>query len=382
MKRMLLLLLFCCCLPLGGCMGRQLEEQLLVIILAVDETQEGLIHLSVKAPSNAGSGAGDATASENGGEQQGYLMLEATGESFLSAVNVLHATTPRTLNFSQVREVVIAEALARKEDFPLLLFNIGALPRMRSAAAVVICRGEAREMAENQKPYVGTRLSRYVETTLANYAGKGYVPLTTLGEGTGSLGYGFQDPLFIYGAVNAFAQAQKRAGENELNTAAGQLPRKSANPVELFGAAATDGKSVSGVLTGYEMSVLHFLWGSGESLSVETPSGGMMPVYARSPATLGVRIRDGEACLTVSLVCEGHFAPGYQPDARKIRDKIARDIRDVIEHMQEMRCDGAGFGHHAVRTCRTVAEWERLHWRDMYCRAEIEVSVSVQLRAV
>ena len=52
MKRRLLAVLLIGCLLLSGCMSRQLEEQLLVIILAVDEMENGDIRLSVKVPSN------------------------------------------------------------------------------------------------------------------------------------------------------------------------------------------------------------------------------------------------------------------------------------------------------------------------------------------
>lgn len=381
MKRILIFLLLLSLLPLSGCMSRQLEEQLLVIILAVDETENQKIRLTVKVPSHAGGNGGGESAGQ-GGEQQGYLLLEATGEDFTHAVNVLHATTPRTLNFSQVREVVISDRLARENDFSRLLFNIGALPRMRSAATVIICQGEAKSLAENQKPYVGTRLSRYVETTLANYARKGYVPITTLGEGMSLLGYGFQDPLFALGGVNDFSNAADETGGNELDAIAGQLPRKSANRVELFGAAATDGIRVSGELSGYEMSILHFLWGSGESLSVPSSMGSPVPVYARVPATLGVEIQENGAILKISLICEGHYAPGHMPDAKELSRAITRDIENVIRRLQQLRCDGLGFGNRAAKKYLTVSEWEKMNWRDVYCAAEMEISVSVQLRAV
>ena len=117
MKRMLALLLLMVCCVLTGCMSRQLEEQMLVIILGVDETEDG-IRLVLKIPSNSASGdsGGDNTSGEDdamsGGGQMGYLLLEATGGSFEDTMTLLHATTPRTLNFCQVREVVVGEKLA------------------------------------------------------------------------------------------------------------------------------------------------------------------------------------------------------------------------------------------------------------------------------
>ena len=265
MKRKLIALLLSFSFLLPGCMGRELEEQLLVIVLGVDQTEEGLIRITVKVPSNSDSGSSPPTAGEGeaavGGQQMGYLLLEATGRKFSDAINLLHATTPRTLNFSQTREVVIGEKAAQSTDFPALLHDIYALPRMRAQAALVICKDDANTFATQQKPYVGMRLSRYVETTLSNYAGKGFVPNVSLGESLRDMGYGFKDPLLIYAAVNNYEKTRSPDTENVLDAKAGSLPRKSVSPVEFFGAAATNGVSVSGVLTGYEMALIHLIQG-------------------------------------------------------------------------------------------------------------------------
>ena len=142
MKRKLVMLLLVLCLLLSGCLGRDLEEQLLVIVLGIDRTDDDLIRITVKVPSNSDSGSSPPTSGEGeaaaGGQQMGYLLLEATGRRFSDAVTLLHATTPRTLNFSQTREVVIGEKAAQSTDFPSLLHDIYALPRMRAQSALVI----------------------------------------------------------------------------------------------------------------------------------------------------------------------------------------------------------------------------------------------------
>ena len=51
MKRLLWLLLLCALL-LSGCMSRQLEEQLLVILMGVDRAEDGNLVLTVENPMN------------------------------------------------------------------------------------------------------------------------------------------------------------------------------------------------------------------------------------------------------------------------------------------------------------------------------------------
>ena len=370
MKQMLCLLLSCLLL-LTGCASRQLEEELLVIVLTVDRLSENNVAVSVKAPRN---GPGE------GGDDDKYLTVEATGKSFSDALTMLNAATPRPLSFSQVREVIIGEAAAVQDDFAHLLRQIDALPRFRCSAAVIVCKGEAREFSKAQKPYLGTRLSRYAETTLSNYAGKGFTPKTTLCDGVRDLGFGFSDPLFILGAVNDFSEEAPDDNEKTLDREAGGLPRKSAEAVEVFGAAATDGVKVSGFLTGYEIALLHLMDGHVEALSLRDQEGNAVRVTALRPAEIQVDLKQHPIRLSLRVFCEGQHSPGSSPDAKALQSQIQKDIAALISHLQALRCDGVGFGKTAVRQCLTVQGWESLGWREAYCNAIAKVQVVFALR--
>ncbi|MBQ6960916.1 MAG: hypothetical protein IJP78_08085 [Clostridia bacterium] len=375
MKRLMSFLLIFCCF-FSGCAGRNVEEELLVIVLAIDRLEQGNVTVAVKVPANAsapGNGAGD---SQN---QAGYIQLEATGHSFTDAVSMLNATTPRRLNFSQVREVVIGDEAARQRDFTQLLTQIDALPRFRCSAAVIICRGSALQFAENQKPIVGMRLSRYAENTLANYAGKGFTPDTDLCAGRRDLDGGFRDPLFILGGINDFSSADEPNAGNSLASEAGNLPRKSIEAVEMFGAAATDGISVCGYLTGYEMALMHLIEGHVEALAVRV-DGVPLHVTASGPATLSVDVSASPAILRVGLHCEAKYPQGSRADKTAVQTLLERDILALVARLQALRCDGVGFGQIAVRRFLTVQAWEAFGWRDVYAAAQAQVCVTVQLR--
>ena len=375
MKRLLCFLLISCFL-FSGCAGRNVEEELLVIVLAIDRIDQENVTVAVKVPANTAA-AGDSAASSNG--QAGYLLLEATGHSFTDAVSMLNATTPRRLNFSQVREVVIGDEAARQRDFSKLLTQIDALPRFRCSAAVIICRGCALEFSDNQKPIVGMRLSRYAENTLANYAGKGFTPDTDLCAGRRDLDGSFRDPLFILGAVNDFSTADEPQADNSLTSEAGDLPRQSIEAVEMFGAAATDGVSVCGYLTGYEMALLHLIEGHVEALTVRV-DGVPLHVTASGPAALSVDIASGQAVLRIDLHCEAKYPQGSEANEKAIQALLEQDILSLIRHLQAMRCDGVGFGQIAVRRFLTVQDWEAFGWREVYVAAQAQVCVTVKLR--
>ena len=374
MKRVICCLLAACFL-LTGCSEKKLEEELLVIVLAVDRLEQGDVTVAVKVPSIA-SAAGSKDSSDNGA---GYMLLEATGHGFPDALSMLNATTPRQLNFSQVREVVIGDSAARQSDFGSLLEEINALPRFRCSAALIVCREKALDFAKAQKPYIGMRLSRYAENTLSNYAGKGFTPSTTLCDAIRDLGCGYRDPLLILGAVNDFSQPQSPDSGESLSTQAGNLPRKSMEPVEMFGAAATNGVSVCGTLTGYEMALIHLLSGHVEALMIEV-DGVPVHILAGAPAALDVELAARPVRLSVSLTCEAQFPAGIAPDPDAVARRLETDISDLVAHLRRLSCDGIGFGMIAVRKLTAIQDWEALHWREAYAQAQVEVRAEVRGR--
>ncbi|MBQ9943010.1 MAG: hypothetical protein IJO67_01480 [Clostridia bacterium] len=380
MKRLCLLLLLCMVF-LSGCMSREVEEQLLVILMGVDRMEDGNLVLTVKVPSNT---AGDVSASSSsedaskGGNQMGYLTLSATGHHFSDALELLLATTPRSLNFSQVREVVISRQVAETKECTLLLQKLYSLPRMHTQAVVVICDGEAGKFVEEQKPYVGSRLSRYIEVSLQNYAGKGFVPTTSLAQAVQEIGYGWQDPLLILGALPQDKEGAPEK-ENVLNVDADQLHATSINAVKLFGAAATDGEKVSGTLTGYEMALVSLMLGQSQSLSLWDDQGFSLPLYARAPATLRVEGEE-KLMLTVSMVCEVHYRSTTPPDEEKIRGRLEDELESTLRKLQSLRCDALGFGGRHMRRFATVQAWENFNWREKYARADVQVDVQLRLK--
>ncbi|MBR1586439.1 MAG: hypothetical protein IJ662_12935 [Clostridia bacterium] len=353
---------------LTGCAGRQMEEELLVIVLAVDE-QDGWTRLAVKAPAAA-------TPDE---EQKGYLTLEASGRSLAEAVVLLNASTPRKLNFSQVREIVLGIEACQSAAFPALLRQINALPRIRRAARLIVCNGSACALAAQQKPYMGLRLSRYADDTLADSASKGFTPDTTLAETLRDLGGGLRDPLLILGAVNDFSNASP-AQSPVLRADAGNMARKSADPIDLFGAAVTDGAAVTGTLNGEEMALLHLLTGAGHSYTANL-TGQPATLYARTAATLTVDLTARPIRLGVQLLCDVRGYPSEPPDLNSLENQIGGEIRTLIQKLQGLDSDALGFGDLAVRRFWTIGAWESLNFKGLYREAAIDIRLSLRLLA-
>ncbi len=376
MRRYVALALLAVLLALSS--GRQMEEELLVIVLAADREEDGGIRLTVKAPAAAGQQEDD----------RGYLTLEASGKSFAEAMMLLHASTPRKIDFSQVREIMINSAAAESPLLFPLLFQISELPRMRSAAAVVVCRGSACEMARLIKPYMGLRLSRYTEDSLSDTASKGFTPSTTLAEALREEGSGLRDPLLILGAVNPRSGDNQEGGKagvsssssgQGLNVLAGSLDRSSADPIDLFGAAATDGEKVTGCLTGDEMALLHLLTGSGHFYA-ENLNAQPVTLHARGPAQLQIDLDARPIRLMIRLLCDVRLSPAAAVDEQAVRHQIEQSVLSLLRHLQQLECDALGFGEKAVRHTWLLRDWEALHFKQLYREAAVDVSFSLRVR--
>ena len=159
MKKACLFLWLCvCCALLGGCGGGQeIESCLFVLSMAVDPAPDGNLTVTIKALSGtqeaaagtAGASAQSSSAAqqspppENGGAESpepGYIVMSATAPSCLRALNMLSSTTPRNVNLSQLREIVVSRMLAETDATLSILREIHSMYRANGEAIVVVHR--------------------------------------------------------------------------------------------------------------------------------------------------------------------------------------------------------------------------------------------------
>ena len=178
---MLLMLL----LLLSGCTGGQeIESGLFVIAMAVDAAPEGNLTVTVKALSGAKDGASGASGGESASDSEtglektepGYIVLSATAPSCLRALGLLGATTPRTVNLSQLREIVVSQTLAETDATLSILKEIRAIYRANGEAVVVVTPDQAGDFIRRQRAVLGLRLSKYLEVLFEHYEQLDVIP--------------------------------------------------------------------------------------------------------------------------------------------------------------------------------------------------------------
>ena len=51
----------------------------------------------------------------------------------------------------------------------------------------------------------------------------------------------------------------------------------------------------------------------------------------------------------------------------------------MLQRVQQLGSDCAGFGRLAVRRCATIEAWEATDWKSIYASAGLQVSVNLRL---
>ena len=392
MKKVFLLLLLLLCPLLGGCSGGQeIESCLFVLSMAVDPAPDGSLTVTVKALSGAQESASDGGGAQQGSAQPGetgapqaeqtepgYIVLSATAPSCLRALNLLSGTTPRTVNLSQLREVVISRTLAETDATLSILKQIYAMYRANGEAVVVVTPDNAGDFIRRQRAILGIRLSKYLEVLFEHFAELDTIPPhAQLASVIAAMESDTMDAAAVYAAGNAFDSTLVLPGASELDRLPGHLPRTSPAQNEYLGSALFSGPRMTGVLTGEETGLLCLLLGRPQQRTVFI--GG-----AQYKTSLKARVRRSlsreDGALTVSLrMTLTRVAGETDETAADLARRLEERCVQVLQRLQAASCDAVGFGRIAVRSALDVPAWEARRWPEEYERLSARVTADIRL---
>lgn len=372
MKRILCLL--CLGFLLTGCATQQIEDRVLVISMGIDESEDGDVLLSVQIPTTAKPGGGHESEKEDPNDQGDYQIVTVTGIDWFDAFTLLNAAVPQQLHFGQVRQILIAEKLARSEKIMILFQAMATDHQIRPSAQLVVIRGEVLAFMQEQKPDIGQRLSKYIDTTLKTLIDKGFIPNATLGETVRDMGMAGWDPVMTLASLHQSDVITSEA--NPANILAGETPTEGISVLELMGGAVTDGTMVVGLLTGYEVQLLGLLRGHISHLYIKIDDH-YADIYVNKPTKLQV-ISGVPDTLAVSIYVDSYTQPSQDNQTDKTRNLLQQDLQALLLRLQQMGADPIGFGAKAKIGFATQAQWDAYQWKDRYRNATIQVNVELR----
>ena len=354
-------------LMLTGCtQGARLENQAHVVTMGIDYKDE-LITITAQVP-GFGGGSGDGEK-KNGSE---YQIYKASGKNFLKAYNVLCASVPQEINLSHLKSIVFSEEFASSNIFLDTIETFLNMFSMSANAIVIVSRNDAAEIVENQKPYIGIRLSQILPAMLDYRKESGYVPECTLSKLYAGMLSFYSTP------VSALAETGKEKSDTGNNEAylPGEMMREGMNKNEYMGTALFDRRKMTGILNGRETQLMHFL--SGERLrNVQFTEPADMHVSCEKVRDVVIvtdeeRVRiKADIYLEIALLSD-------DVSFYEIAQSLAEDFKSVLHKAFALGCEPFGFSEIAAKDFLTIDEWNEFLLKNPFRNAQIEVNVHIR----
>ena len=385
-------LLFSMLVLLSGCTGgMEIESGLFVLSMAVDPAPEGNLTVTIKAlsgtqetpvqhgtdPSEEARQASEPSALES--SEPGYIVMSATAPSCLRALDLLSATTPRTLNLSQLKEVVISETLARTHATLSVLKEIHSLYRAAGEAVVVVTPDNAGDFIRRQHAMLGIRLSKYLQVLFEHFSDIDTIPPNAkLSDVISAMESGTRDAAAVYAAGNSFDSTLVLPGTPQTDRLPGHLPRTAPAQNEYLGSAVFSGPQMTGTLTGDETGLLCLIMGKAKTRTF-TLNGAQYKTNVATKTTQRIDKSTGALCVHIRMNLTRIAGTGSETGA-DIARQIETDAAALISRLQQMNSDAAGFGRIAVREYTTINAWETSDWPLLYAGAPVRVTAEVYLK--
>lgn len=388
-KRIFFLFLLGTCLLLSGCTGGQeIESCLFVLSMAVDPAPDGNLTVTVKALSGTQEAAGGAaspapqpgnSSADTGLEvpEPGYIVMSATAPSCLRALNMLSSTTPRTVNLSQLREVVISRTLAETDATLTILREIHSMYRANGEAIVVVTPDDAGDFIRRQRAILGVRLSKYLEVLFDHFSQMDTIPPNAqLASVITAMESSSIDATAVYAAGNTFTNTIVLSGSADMDRLPGHLPRTAPAENEYLGCALFSGPRMTGTLTGEETGLLCLMMGQAQRRATFIEGS----LYRTNLPTRVRRRIDPDGTLSVHIAMNlRHIAGEARHSGEEIAARIEREAVAVLLRLRAASSDAVGFGRIAIRKSPDIPHWEARNWPDEYEQLGVRVSAEVSV---
>lgn len=385
--------------------AKEIDEMLHVVAIGIDKgiSDKWRLTLEFSTMSGGGGGSGSSQSSGGSGGQGEYTYVTIDAPSFFTGIDILNTALPRELTFVHAQIIVFSEELAKSGLIGEYIAPINRFREIRRSAHVIVVKGKASEFLKENKPFIGSIVSKNFQVLINESDDTGFFPHVTLEQFYAGLKSSYNQPIATLAAVNGF-DAFKKEGEpwgTEFNTGgnytAGELPRAGENKIELFGTALFDGDKMVGELNGDETRYMLMARGEFERgfFTVQDPQKPELVITldVKGPTTPEVRVTfDGakpiiylKIYLNADILAVQSRAKYEKPELKALLEKtfqqiVKSGIEKVIQKCQGINTDVFMFGDNAKKNFLTINSLENYNWNSHFKDAEITVEVEFAIR--
>lgn len=308
----------------SGCTALPAEERAFAVALCVEKEDAWRVH-------------GRIPTYQTGG---GYMTVTGEGDTFPAALADLDAASPMRINLSQLRLLVVDDALAQNDGLLPLLNTLADRPDMRLHCAVALTDAPAKDVAEALKPAAGSRLSKALDLML--------------------------DARIEQGAILPSALADVlRMGERQSPVLAGlSLAGKD---ISLSGGYTLDGLRI----TSDETAMLSLLLGHAKSLHL-TLAGDSADVRDAS-----AKVRLSEDCASARVELTLNAVSSSLTEAG-LEQALMDALLPLLTRLSAAGCDALGLARQTILHTHDMAEWHAMNWTEKYRAIRWTVAVGVK----
>ena len=381
----------------------EIDDYLFVSAMGIDKgkTDKWRLTLQLPALQDGGGGEQEQSGGDSGQGTPHYVSIDAP--TFFTGIDMLNSSLPKKLNFSQMQIIYLGEELVRNGEIGQFIAPLGRFRQLRRSAHVFVVKENALDFIKENKPALGTNLSKTFQLFYQIAETTGFFPHVTFEYFYESLKSTSYQAMLPLAAVNDFKNFKKtgKPWGTEFKTGgyytAGELPRIGENNGEVFGTAVLNGEKMVGTLNGDETRFL--LMARGEfNRGVFTIPDPKKPelaipldVKANKKPDIKVSFRDSKPVINLKIQLDGDLLAVQsmidyeQPQQKRLLEQefekvVQTGIEDVISKCQGLNADIFSFGDYAARNFLTIGAFEKYNWNKRFKDAQVKVDVSFIIR--
>ncbi|UVI32629.1 Ger(x)C family spore germination protein [Paenibacillus spongiae] len=371
MKTITAVILFACCLLLSGCWDKmELDEYAFVQAVAIDETEEGKIDLTIHTYKPSGGGGGGTPGGAQG--MKNYINIHVTNESVFEAIRDFTLHMGRKAQWSHMRVLLIGEELAKKRNIGEILDFFSRDHEPRATIDILIGKDKAGNYLE---------VDPYIEKTEAQELRE----ITRLAH--------------RYSAKAVETNLMDLSLQMKSETGIARLPyitrdkRNNPNSVPVAGTALIKKGRMAGLLKKEDTESLIVLTGKYDNGVIETDCPDPKKYETLEADSLKTKItpkiKGDSVDVHVSVKIDGIVGElvchslkdkaGYKRYVDHVEQSVERKLRKTIKLLQKKKLDAIGIGD-LVYT-KNPELWKRWKpdWEERFARIPFKVDVKVNV---